>query len=275
MATANVTVTKNGRAMMSDVIALTPELARGYLDSMVKNRPLMENTVIGYADAICRGEWQVNGEALKFDEDERMIDGQHRCEAVILAGKPIDTLVVRGLKTKVFHTIDQHARRYVNQVLAIQGEKHYTTLAGALSWLHKYNSGRCNDSGAMLSTTQALSMLRGNTGLRDSAGFIRGECDKVVRFLSASAATFMHYVMAQAAPNKAAEFWRGVALGDSLPAGSPIYMLRERLISNRSSVAKAPIAHQVAWCIKAWNAFRAGRKLSRLAWQQNEEFPQV
>lgn len=77
---------------------ITPRIAKTMLSHNTGNRPLRKAVVQRYATDMENGDWQDNGDPIRFDTNGRLIDGQHRLEAVILSDTPIDAWVLRGLK---------------------------------------------------------------------------------------------------------------------------------------------------------------------------------
>jgi len=81
---------------------ITPDMAQEYLKFNTENyRSLSKDRVISYASDMKNGRWQFNGESIKFSENGQLIDGQHRLQAIIRAGVPVDMLVIRGVKDDV------------------------------------------------------------------------------------------------------------------------------------------------------------------------------
>jgi hypothetical protein len=100
---------------------ITPEDARSFLlnnfkSKNVRNRKISSRTVNNYVNDIKNNRWKV-GAPIVFDENEALIDGQTRCTAVIKAQKPILSLVVRGVDTNVFDSLDCGKRRTHKDVL--------------------------------------------------------------------------------------------------------------------------------------------------------------
>lgn len=95
---------------------ITPEIANEMLSHNSRNpRKTMNRSIIRkYANDILNGLWQVNGEAIVFDEDGFLKNGQHRLCAIILAGKQVTTLVVRGVGRDVT-IFDEQFRRTITQ----------------------------------------------------------------------------------------------------------------------------------------------------------------
>lgn len=77
---------------------LTPEMAANLLESNDSNRKLSKSLVSVYARDILDGNWdETVGVAISLDENGILRDGQHRCAAVVEAGKPINVWVCRNV----------------------------------------------------------------------------------------------------------------------------------------------------------------------------------
>ena len=85
--------------MEAKVQIITPELAEKYLEKNYNNyRHASSTAVNAYAEDMKNGNWELNGESIKFSENGSLIDGQHRLMAVVKAGVRIPMLVVTGIK---------------------------------------------------------------------------------------------------------------------------------------------------------------------------------
>jgi len=69
------------------------------------NRPLSKSHVDKLSDSLLRGEWVMNGDAIRISKCGILIDGQHRLSAVVKSGVSIETIVIDGLDLQSFHTI--------------------------------------------------------------------------------------------------------------------------------------------------------------------------
>ena len=80
---------------------ITPKIAKDYLKWNTKNprgtNSLRRSYAKQLADDMTAGKWQQNAATIVFDEDGFLKDGQHRLAAVILSGKTIEFVVVRGV----------------------------------------------------------------------------------------------------------------------------------------------------------------------------------
>ena len=68
---ANFTETKIN-SMGIRVEYITPDKAKRYLSGNQNNRKLSTSIVNQYSESIKRGEWKLNGESIKFDNDGKI-----------------------------------------------------------------------------------------------------------------------------------------------------------------------------------------------------------
>lgn len=81
---------------------ITPDKAVHYLKRNVDNyRKISKRKVQLYAEEMKAGKWQLNGEAIVFDQTGRLKNGQHRLAAIVAAGVPIKMTVVTGVADDV------------------------------------------------------------------------------------------------------------------------------------------------------------------------------
>ena len=97
MSHAIANVVRLDQQLRAEFETITPEKAEQYLGKNTGNRSYKTAKIAAYARDIASGSFVVTGEAIKFDWTGRLIDGQNRLAAIISAGAPITTLVVRGL----------------------------------------------------------------------------------------------------------------------------------------------------------------------------------
>ena len=114
-----------------EIIEVTPRLAETWLENYnVDNRRLKSHIVDKYAYALAAGQWVVNGDAIRFDINNKLIDGQHRLEAVVKSGVSLQQqLIIRNLPVRAFDTIDDGAMRTASDVIQRLGVKNSTKAA--------------------------------------------------------------------------------------------------------------------------------------------------
>lgn len=105
-----------------------PETAKQMLRHNVGNRKFKSRHNV--ALAIQNDEWSLNGATIVFAEDGRLLDGQHRLQACLKTGKPIDSVVVRGVETQSQVSMDSGAKRSVSDFLRMRGYGNVGVVSG-------------------------------------------------------------------------------------------------------------------------------------------------
>jgi hypothetical protein len=85
-----------GRGIWANIISINPKLAADLLAGNLDNRSIKKNNLLAITNDMKGGAWTVNGAAIVIGKDGRLIDGQHRLQAVIDSGKTIYSLVQGG-----------------------------------------------------------------------------------------------------------------------------------------------------------------------------------
>jgi len=274
-----------------ELMEVTPAIAANWLSKAHPNRRINPFRVRLIVLALSSGEWQVNGESIKFDEDGLMIDGQHRLQAVIESGATMATYIMRGLPRGSFDTLDIGKPRTAADTLASLGHTQSLALAAAMRQMRVldklvatglYLRGGGEPCFAVIALTPArarvtilehpdlpdwVSTARDirRAGIPGGDGFWAGTL----------------YWFASSLPeadDDAIGFAARLISGAALEKDDPILVLRNRLVSLKEAVGQraspVPVA---ALVIKSWNAFRRGEKVSILKWSRGgvnkEKFP--
>lgn len=249
---------------------VTPAKARKWLEKNTDNRPARDKWIRQLAEAMSAGEWQMNGETIKFDVNGTLRDGQHRLEAVILSGKNIPMMVVRGLAEDVFTTIDQGRPRRIGDEFARRGEPNYTCLAGAVAWLWRYEVDpqfKCVNTRP--ANQQAADVLARHPEIRDSVVFGR-TCGKI---LAPTLSAFGHYLFSRIDEQHTDKFFASLVSGENLRKSQAVYRLRERLMQQKAARAKLDSRVILALLFKSFNSSRNGDNVGTLKWTRDESFP--
>jgi len=253
---------------------LSPADARALLGANSRNRNLRESRVTQLAAAIRRGEWELDGASIKVATDGTLIDGQHRLQAVIVAGVGIDTVVVRGLSSEAQDTVDTGRRRRLADVLAIEGFPDSFALAAAVNVLHRYRKGLRIDYShhSAPSARQAMDLIAETPEIDSSVRAARRTTKKIGGPIGVYAA--LHCVFGEVDEVLRNEFFDGLIEGAELEKGDPVLQLRDQLMRPRMdrNYANSP-NHVAGLVIKAFNLKRAGRRVNMLAFRSTEPFP--
>lgn len=110
--------------MKTEEILITPAQAAEWLQlNMANNRKLDKATVKRYAHIMKQGGWNLTHQGIAFDEEGRLIDGQHRLVAICMANTPVRMLVTWGVKHvdgEAF-SIDVGRKRTLKNIMQISG----------------------------------------------------------------------------------------------------------------------------------------------------------
>jgi len=104
---------------------ISPDEAIELLKFNKANRPIRQLRINRYARAMKLGRWIPSNDGICFSTGEndgpRLLNGQHRLEAIIRAGIPIPLLIICGLNEKAFDIIDRGAGRTPGDLAAADG----------------------------------------------------------------------------------------------------------------------------------------------------------
>lgn len=80
--------------MNCTIMTITPDMASEMLMHNKNNRKLRKYAVNTFADDMQNGRWETNAQPIVFNSNGDLLDGQHRLNAVIVANRPVDMMVV-------------------------------------------------------------------------------------------------------------------------------------------------------------------------------------
>ena len=104
--------------MKTELMMITPKVAREMLECNTANRPLRPGVVATLATAFKRGEWRITHQGIAFATDGRLLDGQHRLTFIsdLPDKSEVPMLVTTGLSDDAFQAIDQGKARTVRDL---------------------------------------------------------------------------------------------------------------------------------------------------------------
>ncbi len=248
---------------------ITPKLAEEILAKNTNNRPINNAKVAEYTKAMREGEWMQNGDTICLST-ERLIDGQHRLHAIIRSGVPIECIIVDDLDPEVIRTKGIGKKWNGADILAFKGYKQCKATAAALQQVDLYLTGRVGKH-VTYSNNQIVELAEKHPGIRDSVLL----CGDTRRLISRAYLTAYHYLFSKKDASAANKFVDKLLTGVGLNEGDPIYLLRERLLTNSLAKAKVTDDYLAAILIKAWNFSRAGKTIKSLRFREVGENPEA
>jgi hypothetical protein len=254
-----------------DIMAVTPELAAKWLKQNTHNRSLRKRAVSDYARDMAAGQWRLNGEAIKFAADGTLLDGQHRLLAVIEADTVIPLMVVTGLAVETQETMDAGRKRTAADAFSLRGESHATVLASVLKRVWMWDQGDYKFGQNYTPTTaECAALLEERPAIYRSVE-IAVRVHQTFRYIPQSVVGTAHHVLSRIDVNEAVWFFCRVGDGADLSANHPVLTLRNRVMTDRAESRKVPDYRYMAYLMRAWNAVREDRPLSRI--QQASDAP--
>lgn len=103
---------------------VTPALAKRWLEkNSDQQRPVSWSRVEAFAADMRNGEWKLTHQAIAFDADNTLIDGQHRLQAVVMSGKSVRMVVATNPEADFSDPIDRGTPRSINQILGMSSRR--------------------------------------------------------------------------------------------------------------------------------------------------------
>jgi hypothetical protein len=245
----------------------TPGRAQAILASCnLNNRTIRWKRVKTYAAAMMAGQWIDTGESIKFDVEGRLIDGQHRLLACIMADMPMSVMVVRGLPVEAFKAIDNGLPRKTSDVVQSSGIGNSVAVSSSARMVLRWRSDCLRDGSKEAKLVTRADILEFVDVNRDVIALAvtksRAKASRAWRINpTAICAVAIELYLAERR-DKFDEFYDSLVSGENLRSGDP----RLTLIK---WAAQAPRTFEVAsdhlWaCVRAWNAWAQGEELKQI-----------
>jgi hypothetical protein len=230
-------------------------------------RPPSMATVRRYARDLRNGRWRWNAAPIRFDGvDEhghpKMVDGFHRCMAVIEANVTVYFFCTYGISLEAMHTTDTGRTRSLAQQFYLNGVQAPKVAADIIKLLAVYRlNPKRGFSGPLSSDSEYHECLEANPGVRDIAKeYVR----QLPKNLSDGLIGCAHYLFAEKDPVAAKSFCDAVVSGEHLAIGEPAYEFREWVISLDKKTERVSTAKIGNVLVDCWNKFAEGKRVTRI-----------
>lgn len=101
---------------------ITPAKALEFLKTSENNRRLKKHTISRYANEMLMGRWKEDtGETIKISKNGKLLDGQHRLNAVGKANVPVNFHICYGVDERNFSILDTGLNRNAIDTFTIAG----------------------------------------------------------------------------------------------------------------------------------------------------------
>jgi len=260
-------------------ITLTPEKAKMLLKKQGRNRNVSNPVISRLSAAIRQGEWKINNDAICIDTNGCMINGQHRCKAVVATGTEIPVLFAQGYDPNNIFVMDNAIKtRSAGDALTLNGVKYGNNIAGMLGVLKTYIEAVYIGT-AVRSTMSPQAALVEYEKYKDEINTSVKFIDKRLkasgmRILKGSIGGFCHLAFSMVDKDCASNFMESLICGSLLSDDSPVLQMRNKLIRNKVTLAKISGRDILALIIKSWNMEYGTRSAKNLTWTPaRDKFP--
>ena len=253
---------------------VTPEIAEQWLAKNIHNRNLNERQIDRLARAMKDGDWWFTGDPVQFAPDGTLLNGQHRLNAIIASGTPVEMLVVRGILPKAQEAMDMGARRSLAAILKLRGEVECNSLAALLNTVYKYDHRW--HSMAVPTAQEALALLEREPAIREGLPHGR-KVNRRLHGIPPSMAGACYHVFARLDDADAYVFIEEWAKGEGLKDGDPVFALRRYCLNQGYQTHGSrgySARNMMAIVVKAWNAWRRGEPVKLLIYKPGGRSPE-
>ena len=245
------------------------------------NRRLRPKTNL--VTAIVKDEWTLTNDAITFDTDGNLINGQHRLTACVETNTPIDVIVIRGLPPYAQLAMDTGRKRTVSDYLQLRGYKNCDRIAAIGASLERYER---------FGLIEAINNNRiGAYTIMSTCAYIEKNYESkikpiypdvvsvVTKFKGVYTSTLAPlFYMFKSIDIESYNHFIGMMTGKYIP-NVTLIRLREALIKNSESRDRLPQIYIAAYVVKAWNAYMKGVEIRTFKYcpggAKPEQFPEI
>ena len=259
----------------TEIVSISPEYASQLLQRNTHNRCLNINRAKKISSAILRGEWQLNGDAIRLSKSGVLLDGQHRLKAIEIAEIEVQSVMITGLDDDVFNTIDTNARpRSASDILHLNGSVNAVNLASAaklyFSWCFSNKTSIYLRNDKSPTPTQIFDVVQQNPGLSE---WVR-KSRLAQKMCAPSVTAFCFYVFSLHDQTKADQFFDLLVTGAGLSQNDPALRLREFLFETKASRTTFGQHVLAAYIFKAFKMYLLGAEVKMLRVRTGGDIPE-
>lgn len=255
---------------------ITPAKAEEYLGTKASNRNIRERYVERLAQTMKNGEWDSNNpDPIGFNEQGKLVNGQHRLSAIARGKRPVKLWVARAMKDNTIITMDTGKSRTMADLLRMKGESSAPELAAILRQIELYRkTGQIGTARTEVTHKEMLRLLEKEPTIREAV-HVAAKL-KRLGYMGMGPGLWgtLWYVFAEIDEDDADAFMEQLIAGEDLKAGDPLFALRKVIVENAGRNNRKPPKVLAALIIKTWNAWRQGEEVQLLSWRGGGKNPE-
>jgi hypothetical protein len=252
--------------MKSEVELITPEMAKHWLTvANTNNRSLSQSHVADLARMMASGQWILSGQTISFDENGRLVDGQHRLSAVVKSGVSAPFLVVRGVPSNAFAVIDVGRNRSAGTIAQLSKLQDPSTVVAITRVLMALRDRRFFTQSAHYLPSEIVKVAKAIPEIQEAAHAMRSRFNQLRHLIRSSVAGSALVLTGLEDRGMSEEFWTATTTGSDLAQGSPILALRNRAMNEQKGKASSLRQCYLFACVwHAWSMHRTGGEINKL-----------
>tara|TARA_R110000751_G_scaffold49596_5_gene110349 strand:+ start:6676 stop:7467 length:792 start_codon:yes stop_codon:yes gene_type:complete len=262
--------------MKTEIREITPSIAEEMLKKNINNRKLSPKHISFLSQEMKAGNWLFDGQPLRFDGFGRVLDGQHRLNAIIASETKQKFLIVSGLTEETFKVMDTGKNRNAADAFSILGAAYASDLAAVSRFIIGFKAGNNSEKhGHKTSNTFLIEWYNENKIIDEmlvEASKLHYESGKIItRKLICS---FL-FLFSEKHTEQGKAFMYKLCTGLGIELNNPIYVLRKKLIADKNSVLKMTSTYRNAIIIKCWNLYRENKTVTYFKFDNSVKFPVI
>ena len=269
------------------IVDITPDLAGEWLRRNRGNRPIREDRVERYGELMEDGEWIVSPDAVAFSYTGKLINGQHRLEAIGQSDTSARCIVVTGLRPEAFKISDVGIKRTGADVLRIEGFKNAEEMAAVCRLLAMWKQGKLSECDRYENVRNAVIVdiaTACRERLTETIEKVGSDKKALANKMPRSLMAFVYFAYNSSFPERAEHFFNGFVHGYGFPAvnwaeqygregaKNPIMMLKDKMRVHYDSLSRK---QKLALLIKAMNYYCLEKPQKQLRWRVVDSFPEI
>lgn len=253
--------------MKMELMELTPALATRWLETNAGNRKLTTEHVEYLADQMKAGGWKLTGDPIKLSRAGRLLDGQHRLNALIKAEATLEFWVATNCEDSIFDVLDTGRVRKDKDIVSIYTSSYPREKAALVKNILFY------EGKVIRKYRLAPAVIHDYVKAHDLTIYVEQGVkwyDRC-RLLTKLEWCYLYWLLYACDTDEAYTFLNTLSHGTNIKAVSPVAVLRHRLEQSYGGRYAFSSAERIGYVTKAWNAHRKNERIEQLRYNPDKE----
>lgn len=262
-------------AVVQTIELVTPIVAKQFLRSNENNRSIRPTAVNQYSEKMLQGSWRMSTDAIGFDENGVLINGQHRLHAVVKSGVANYFAVMRNMPPETKDALDTGRKRQLHEILKIAGVDITRTATAICTLL--YTNWDANCKKRIQYDFHRTRLVKIYKELQDGIDFVTGSRYNGYLAAELTAAVYLYYETDQ---DTVIDFLHLIKdgcrpAGGSLPGDAAALKYRDLRVASKAVNKKGSGVEWFRLAVTAAHRFAMSKESSRLVQSPHNPFSDV